>query len=261
VKLPALLFGLPLLLSAGVSSAETLSVKTSSANFRERPHEAAKIKFSADKFFPVEVIEKKSGWVKVKDFEGDEAWVAEKVLAKQPAVVITAERANIREKANTSGDVLFKVERGEVFKVEERSGSWIKVVDARGDGGWIRADMTWGLPDEPKPKPVDDKAALPDGKPKPEISSANAKEPEKKPDLESLEAKLSTQEHLKMLCQSYLDEVEGATGAKTDVLKTLCTSYVDKASPAPAKPAAAPKSADKPKPKPAAKPKADKKKN
>src|SRR5688500_18071622 len=97
--------GCSLLLLPQIASAETLSVKGASANFRDKPTEGAKIKFSADKFYPVEVIEKKNGWLKVKDFEGDEAWVAERLMTKQPSVVISADKANVRESPNTSSDV------------------------------------------------------------------------------------------------------------------------------------------------------------
>src|SRR5690348_17354220 len=94
--------GLPFLLLPSLASAQVLSVKGASANFREKPSETAKIKFSADKFYPVEVVEKKAGWVKVKDFEGEEAWVAERLLSKQASVVISTDKANIREAANTT---------------------------------------------------------------------------------------------------------------------------------------------------------------
>jgi SH3-like domain-containing protein len=146
MKFKLWMMGLPLLLAAGSASAETLSVKVASANFRARPHESAELKFTADKFFPVDVVEKKNGWVKVRDFEGDEAWVLEKTLGSTPSVVVSTDKANIREAANTASDVLFQVKRGEVFKIVERKEKWIKVVDANGDGGWIREDMVWGEP-------------------------------------------------------------------------------------------------------------------
>ncbi len=223
MKLNFLSLGLPLLFVAQLASAEVLSVKTATANFRELPNEASKIKFTADKFYPVEIVEKKAGWVKVKDFEGDTAWVAEKVLVKQASVVINTDRANIREQPTTTSEVLFKVERGEVFKVEERKDGWVKIVDARGDGGWIRSDMTWGDGPAKEPKEakkpevaaIDPKA---DAKAAPKEAPAQAKEVEPKasakaedkpathakPDVQP-EKQLSEPEHLGMLCQAYLD--------------------------------------------------------
>ena len=219
MKLKLLPLGLPILFFAQLASAELLSVKTATANFRELPHEASKIKFTADKFYPVEVVEKKAGWVKVKDFEGDTAWVAQKVLAKQATVVISMDRATVREAANTKSDVLFKVERGEVFKIEEKKGDWIKVVDAHGDGGWIRNDMTWGdSPAKEDAEPTKSDAGVLDvkasDKSQPKESASKAKEADKAADAkasdkreeaETTRVSLSSPDHLEMLCQAYLD--------------------------------------------------------
>lgn len=131
---------------------EVMSVKAASANFRASPSDKAKIVYAADQFYPVEVVKRQAGWAQVKDFEGDLAWVTEKALTKQATVVIKNDKANIREEPSAKSDSLFQVERGEVFKIEKRQGAnekgtpgvWLKVVDANGDGGWIRSDMTWG---------------------------------------------------------------------------------------------------------------------
>ncbi len=155
------------------SAAELLSVKNESANFREGPGEKHAIVYSADRFYPVEVVEKKDAWVKVKDFEGDVAWVAERLLTKQETIVVEGDRVNVRDKAGTTAEIVFKAERGEVFKVEERQGKWLRVVDANGDGGWVRDDMVWG---ERMPA-----AAAPKGKTKGELEdpakAAVVKEP------------------------------------------------------------------------------------
>ncbi|MBL8740138.1 MAG: SH3 domain-containing protein [Myxococcales bacterium] len=268
MKLSALLVGislvgLPLILLPEVASAEILSVKGTSANFRERPHEAAKIKFSADKFYPVEVLERKAGWAKVKDFEGDEAWVAERMLQKQPSVVIAVDRANIRESAETASDVVFKAEKGEVFKIEERKGQWLKVVDAKGDGGWIRGDMTWGGEGEKIDEKKTDKAEKVDPKVKGKEteSSTKAKEhdEEKKGDVDvKVDEKevtikvptLSEPETLQMLCRAYLDDAPKTTPVKA---APKAEKHTEKAKPAE-------KKAEKAKPKPAAKPAAKPKK-
>src|SRR5690606_30210507 len=57
---------------------------------------------------------------------------------------VEEDRVNVRDGSSTSAEIVFKAERGEVFKVEQRQGKWLKVVDAAGDGGWIREDMVWG---------------------------------------------------------------------------------------------------------------------
>ncbi|MBK6513117.1 MAG: SH3 domain-containing protein [Polyangiaceae bacterium] len=247
--------GVSFLLLPHVASAEILSVKGASANFREKPSETAKLKFSADQFYPVEVLETKNGWAKIRDFEGEEAWVAERLLAKQPSVVISADKANIRSAPNTTSPVVFKVERGEVFKIVDRKNlqksEWIKVIDAKGEGGWIRDDMTWG-----EGAPVLEKLEKLDEKPGPAAEApAKAKGAEEhKPaqpvtveaskDGVKVEAKapqsITQPEALEALCRAYLDEPPQVTIA----------------APAPKseKPAAKPEKADKPAAKPTTKP-------
>ncbi len=267
MKFTLWMLGLPLLLTASSASAETLSVKLASANFRARPHEAAELKFSADKFFPVDVVEKKNGWAKVRDFEGDEAWVLERALGNTQSVVVSAEKANIREAANTTSDVLFTVKRGEVFKVESRQGNWLKVVDANGDGGFIRDDMTWG--ELPAPAEVAEKAEeLVKGSSSAkettlaldkavEITQKVGQATEVKPpaasELETLSKKAtewaSRPENLEVLCRAYLEEVKTHSEKKP-----TATATPKKAG----KPAVQPKSASNQKS--PAKPKAQQKK-
>jgi SH3-like domain-containing protein len=218
------LFLLPLF-SAGAAQAEILSVKATTANFRESPSEKATVKYTADKFYPVEVLEKQAGWMKVKDFEGDVAWVSSKALDSQPSVVIHVERANMRTNPSTSAPVVFKVERGEVFKIEKREGDWLKVVDARGDGGWIRSDMTWGEPEPEKaekaetsgkaegaittePKAEGAKEA-PASKSEPEPETKAEVKVEAKIEPKPLEPMLSTEPNLEALCRAYVAHVDG----------------------------------------------------
>lgn len=254
--------GVSFLLLPHVASAEMLSVKGASANFREKPSETAKLKFSADQFYPVEVLETKNGWAKIRDFEGEEAWVAERLLTKQPSVVISAEKANVRSAPNTSSPVVFKVERGEVFKIVDRKSlekmEWLKVVDAKGEGGWIRDDMTWGE----VPVHVDvEKLEKIDAKPGPAAeapSKAKGGDAPKSGEPASveigkegvkIEAKpptaITQPEAIEALCRAYLDE-------PVDVKVALPSTKVDKPAQKAEKPAAKP--ATKPATKPAAKP-------
>ncbi len=283
MKLSSIALALPVLLIPGLASAEVLSVKTASANFRVEAHEASKIKFSADRFFPVEVVERKKGWVKVKDFEGDVAWVAEKVLGKDPTIVISSDRANIRETPSTTGDVLFKVERGEVFKIEERKDAWLKVVDTRGDGGWIRGDMTWGDPleaakekpaAEAKPAGAEKAKPMETEKAKPSEAASKAKEASSEkaaPAEAEIEVRLMKPEYVRALCESYVHFVwEGEVAPPSD-LEILCRALLKSSTPHKAekvekpgaestKKSAPPKAEKKAEKPPAAKPKADKKK-
>ncbi|MGK3960068.1 SH3 domain-containing protein [Sorangium sp. So ce118] len=130
---------------SSVARAELLSVKVPVANFRAGPSTSEPVEFTATRYYPVKVLEREGGWCKIKDFEGDLAWVADRLLAKVKTIVIKVPRGNVREAPTTSAEVAFQTERGEVFKVLDRKGRWLRVVSVGGAKGWVREDLAWGM--------------------------------------------------------------------------------------------------------------------
>ncbi|KYF73936.1 hypothetical protein BE11_50540 [Sorangium cellulosum] len=130
---------------SSVARAELLSVKVPVANFRAGPSTSEPVEFTATRYYPVKVLERAGGWCKIKDFEGDLAWVADRLLARIKTVVIKVPRGNVREAPTTSAEVAFRAERGEVFKVLDRKGRWLRVVNVEGAKGWLREDLAWGM--------------------------------------------------------------------------------------------------------------------
>lgn len=130
---------------SSVARAEMMSVNVPVANFRAGPSTSEPVEFTATRYYPVKVLERDDGWCKIKDFEGDLAWVADRLLAKVKTIVIKVPRGNIREEPTTSSEVAFQAERGEVFKVLDREGRWLQVVGVQGEKGWVREDLAWGM--------------------------------------------------------------------------------------------------------------------
>jgi len=133
-----------LLLWPSLALADTLSVKSKKANFRQGPSTRDPVAFSAERYYPVEVLQRKGGWIKVKDFEGDAAWVHESLVDKTDCVVVKVTRANIRQEPTTKSSVLFTASKGSAFKVLEKKGEWMLIQHADGDRGWIHQNLTWG---------------------------------------------------------------------------------------------------------------------
>ena len=125
--------------------AEFRSVSVSSANFRTGPSTKEPIMFTADRYYPVQVLGCKDGWCETKDFEGDHAWVAERLLSDQAAVVVNVDRANIRHEPTTGSKVLFRVDWGEALKVTECRDDWLAIEDIEGATGWLFAELAWGV--------------------------------------------------------------------------------------------------------------------
>lgn len=135
------------LLAGAHARAESRSVGVASANFRTGPSTSQPILYTADRYYPVEILRCDNGWCETQDFEGDRAWVAERLLSEQPSVVVNVDRANVRHAPTTQAKVLFRVDWGEALKVTERKEEWIEIEDVEGERGWVHAKLTWGLSD------------------------------------------------------------------------------------------------------------------
>ncbi len=135
-----------LLLVGLEARAENRSVRVPTANFRAGPCTSRPVLFTADQYYPVHVLRCEGGWCEVRDFEGDVAWVAERLLSKQSTVVVNVNQANVRADPSIESTVLFRVDWGEALKVNERKDDWVSIEDIAGERGWVHAKLTWGLP-------------------------------------------------------------------------------------------------------------------
>lgn len=123
---------------------ERLSVKTETANIRSGPGtKGYDILWQVERYHPFKVVEKKGKWFRVKDFENDEAWIHQSLLADIPSVITIKNKCNVRSKPTTKSSKLFTAERGVPFKVLKRQGNWINVKHTDGDMGWIYKTLVW----------------------------------------------------------------------------------------------------------------------
>ena len=126
-----------------VAAAERMAVKSAVANLRSGPGSKYEVLWQVEKFHPVLVIEKKKDWYKIKDFEGDMAWIHSSLLGNINGVITTKTKCNVRSSPDKTGKILFTVERGVPFKVLKRSGNWIRIEHADGEIGWIYNSLVW----------------------------------------------------------------------------------------------------------------------
>lgn len=95
---------------------------------------------------PVEVVVGIEGWSKVRDAEGGLAWIEKKYLSDKRSVIVTAERAEVRQKPEEAAALVFEAEKNVALEyLESVSGGWIKVRHRDGPSGFVRANQIWGL--------------------------------------------------------------------------------------------------------------------
>ena len=95
---------------------------------------------------PVELVVSLEGWSKVRDADGGLAWIEKKFLAERRTVIVTASRAEIRQKADEASPLVFEADKKvSLDYLETAAGGWIKVRHADGQEGFVRAGQVWGF--------------------------------------------------------------------------------------------------------------------
>ncbi len=136
------LVGMMIVVGPGLA-AERMAVKASIANLRSGPGGKYEVLWQVEKYHPLLVVEKRKNWYKIKDFEGDMAWIHNSLLGKVKGVITTKTKCNVRSKPNKKSEIMFTVERGVPFRVLKRSGNWIRIEHADGEIGWIYKSLVW----------------------------------------------------------------------------------------------------------------------
>jgi SH3-like domain-containing protein len=124
-------------------AAERMSVMAEIANVRSGPGVADPMMWQVEKYHPLIIIEKKDGWYRFKDFEGDEGWISGALLDTTPTVIVKVARSNVRTGPGKDYPVKFMAERGIPFKILRTQGDWIEIEHGDGDKGWIAKTLVW----------------------------------------------------------------------------------------------------------------------
>ena len=143
MKIQPIIILLVIVAVAGPANAERLAVSAPVANIRSGPGTNYDVLWKVEQYFPIIVIQKSGEWYRFQDFEGDKGWVHRSLVGKIQAVITKNDACNIRSGPGTNHAILFSVEKGIPFKVLERKNSWIHIVHADGDKGWIHKSLVW----------------------------------------------------------------------------------------------------------------------
>lgn len=136
---------LSLLPSLALAAMEFFSTGESAVIMYDAPSLKADRLYVASRNFPVEVIVKVEGWVKVRDSEGTLAWVEEKALSEKRYVIVTAPQAEVYHAPSTTSALLFQAQRNVVMEwLEPAAIGWVKVRHQDGQIGYVRTQQVWG---------------------------------------------------------------------------------------------------------------------
>ena len=121
------------------------SLRASEINMRVGPSADYKIDWVyRRKGLPVKVVRVMEGWRLIEDPDGTRGWVASRLLdPTRAAVVIGKGPADMREDADGSAQLKWKLAPGVVGRLGECSSGWCELMVGN-RSGWVRQDRLWG---------------------------------------------------------------------------------------------------------------------
>lgn len=142
----AALLGLPLALAAVQAGASDFRSLAEPAILYDAPSKQGKPLFVIQRYTPVEMVVNIDRWVKVRDPAGSLLWLERRQLSEKRTAIITAARADIRQKPDAGAPLAFEAVKDVVLEIADKpADGWIKVKHRDGTSGFIRINQIWGL--------------------------------------------------------------------------------------------------------------------
>jgi len=102
--------------------------------------------FVASRYYPFEVLVRLDQWSKVRDANGEVAWVENKSLGDRRTVVVTVPLADVRAAPNAQSALAFEAYKQVLLEVlEAPADGWVRVRHRDGQQGYIRLSHVWGV--------------------------------------------------------------------------------------------------------------------
>jgi SH3-like domain-containing protein len=111
----------------------------------DAPSAKAQKLFVLSRDYPVEVIVKVEGWTKVRDDNGEFAWVENKQLSDKRTVMVKSSSAEARQAPSDTAAMTFTAEKGVLLDLLETAAGWAKVRHPDGEVAYIKLGQLWGV--------------------------------------------------------------------------------------------------------------------
>src|SRR5262245_38569947 len=134
-----------LLHAFGACAAEYRALGDRPAILYDAPSTRADRLFVASRGYPFEVLVKLDQWTKVRDVNGEVAWIENKAFGDRQTVMVTVPLADVRAGPNAQSPLVFEAYKFVLLEVlEPPADGWVKVRHRDGQLGYIRVAHAWG---------------------------------------------------------------------------------------------------------------------
>ena len=95
---------------------------------------------------PVEIIAEFKTWRKIRDWQGEQGWIHQSMVAGKRTVIITGNTRRLRSKANAKSKSVARIENYVIGNLLSCPGAegWCRV-EVDGFKGWLRRVEFWGV--------------------------------------------------------------------------------------------------------------------
>ena len=142
--------------AALVAAAALAALPAGAAEFRalgdkpailyDAPSTRADRLFVASRNYPFEVLVKLDQWTKVRDSNGEVAWVENTALGARATVLVTVPLADVRAQPSAQAPLVFEAYKQVLLEVVDApADGWVKVRHRDGQQGFIRVAHVWGV--------------------------------------------------------------------------------------------------------------------
>ena len=130
-----------LTMTAGLA-AEFVSISKDGVNLRSGPDTKYASLYELPAGYPLQVLEKKGDWLKVKDYENDQGWVFSQMVSKDQYVIVVVNEGNARSGPGAEFDKVGSVVKEVILKKVTQKGEWIQFEHPQLKG-WIHKKLIW----------------------------------------------------------------------------------------------------------------------
>jgi SH3-like domain-containing protein len=126
-----------------------VSLRSDQVNLRVGPGENYPIQWVLTrKEMPVEIIKEFEHWRMIRDWQGTEGWVHERMVSGKRAVVVKGGVRVLRRLPDLASEVVARAEPGVFAHLIECRSAWCRI-EAADIAGWVQRSDVWGVyPDE-----------------------------------------------------------------------------------------------------------------
>lgn len=134
-----------ILLGAGNIYAEMVAVSETSADIRSSPSlVVSTVLLQVPRYYPLSTQGAQGDFFKVTDYLDNTGWIQKTSVDNIRAVIIKAEKVNIRKGPGKKNPIVLKAQAGVTFKVISEKGDWLQIKHESGMTGWLFKALVWG---------------------------------------------------------------------------------------------------------------------